>query len=125
MNQSDSQPQAQEQPEATPFACDMLALTAEERPRHAAVTAQLREAIMEVKDLPDGYGFRFAASAPNILLLSEFITRERLCCPFFTFEMVAEGDGGPLWLSLLGRAGVKDFIKAELNIQPERISRQR
>lgn len=108
--------QTPEQTEAAPFACDMLALKAEDRPRHEAVTAQLRAAILEMKDLADGYSFRLAATEPNILLLAEFISRERLCCPFFTFEMVAEGDGGPLWLSLRGRAGVKEFIKAELNV---------
>lgn len=108
---------SQAQTDETPFACNMLALGAQERPRHQAVTGQMREAIKEVKELPDGYSFRFDASQPNILLLSEFIARERLCCPFFTFELVAERSDGPLWLKLRGREGVKEFIVAELDIK--------
>ena len=67
--------------------------------------------------MPDGYAFRFAASQPNLLLVSEFVSRERACCPFFTFELVAERNEGPLWLSLRGREGVKEFILAELDIK--------
>jgi hypothetical protein len=78
----------------------------------------MRQAIREVKELPDGYSFRFDASQPTVLLVSEFIARERACCPFFTFELVAERNEGPLWLSLRGREGVKEFIVAELNIEP-------
>jgi hypothetical protein len=102
----------------TPFACDMRAISAEERPRHLEVTGQMRQAVREVKELPDGYAFRFDASRPNVMLVSEFISRERDCCPFFTFELVAERDEGPLWLSLRGREGVKEFIVAELEIEP-------
>jgi hypothetical protein len=102
----------------TPFACNMQAISAEERPRHIEVTGRMRQAIREVKELPDGYAFRFDASQPNVMLVSEFISRERDCCPFFTFELVAERDEGPLWLSLRGREGVKEFIVAELEIKP-------
>lgn len=101
----------------SPFACNMLALDAEGRRRHKAVTEQMKAAIKEVQELPDGYGFRFPAEQSTILLTSEFIARERLCCPFFTFEIVAEQEDGPLWLHLRGRKGVKDFIKAELGIK--------
>src|SRR6266542_3569306 len=69
------------------------------------------------KESPDGYGFRFPAEQSTILLTSEFIARERLCCPFFTIELVAEQEDGPLWLRLRGREGVKAFIKAELSIR--------
>jgi hypothetical protein len=39
--------------------------------------------------------------------------QERLCCPFFEISLRFERDGGPLWLRLTGREGIKDFIKAE------------
>jgi hypothetical protein len=101
----------------SPFACNMLALDAEGRKRHKAVSALMRTAVKEVQDLPDGYAFRFPAEQATILLLSEFIARERLCCPFFRFELIAEQEDGPLWLRLRGREGVKEFIKAELGIK--------
>src|SRR5262245_27187909 len=67
------------------FACNMLALNAEERNRHVEVTKRLRAATKEERELPDGYEFRFSPDQPTILLVSEFIAHERLCCPFFTF----------------------------------------
>ncbi len=109
-----------EQKKATqesPFACNMLALDAEGRKRHKAVSERMRAAVKEVQDLPDGYAFRFPAEQGTILLVSEFIARERLCCPFFRFELIAEQEGGPLWLRLRGREGVKEFIRAELGIK--------
>ncbi|HEV2666252.1 MAG TPA: hypothetical protein VG324_15140 [Blastocatellia bacterium] len=101
----------------SPFACNMLALDAEGRKRHKAVSERMRAAVKEVQELSDGYAFRFPAEQANILLVSEFIARERLCCPFFRFELIAEQEDGPLWLRLRGREGVKEFIKAELGIK--------
>jgi hypothetical protein len=102
------------QPEESPFACDMTALDAKGRERHAVVTRQLNDGVQEVRELPDGYALRFTPSQESILLVSEFIARERLCCPFFSFELQVEKDGGPVWLQLRGREGVKAFIQAEL-----------
>ncbi len=101
----------------SPFVCNMLALDAEGRRRHSAVTKQMKAAVKEIKELTDGYAFRLPSEHSTILLTSEFIARERLCCPFFTFELAAEQEGGPLWLRLRGREGVKDFIKAEFGIK--------
>lgn len=101
----------------SPFACNMLALNKEERKRHIEVTRRLRGATREVSELSDGYGFRFSADQPTILLVSEFIARERLCCPFFTFELVVEPEDGPVWLRLRGAEGVKEFIKAEFGMK--------
>jgi hypothetical protein len=105
------------QPEESPFACDMTTLDAQGRERHAVVTRQLTDSIMEVKELSDGYALRFTPSQESILRVSEFIWREKLCCPFFSFELIVEKDGGPLWLKLRGREGVKAFIQAELKFQ--------
>lgn len=112
-NKAEQKKAAQE----SPFACNMLALDAEGRKRHKVVSEQMRAAVKEVQALPDGYAFRFPAEQATILLVSEFIARERLCCPFFRFELVAEQEDGPLWLRLRGREGVKEFIKAELGIK--------
>lgn len=101
----------------SPFACNILALDAEGRRRHKMVTEQMRAATKEVQALPDGYAFRFSAEQATILLVAEFIARERLCCPFLTFELVSGQEADHLWLRLRGREGVKDFIKAEFGIK--------
>ncbi len=74
----------------SPFACNMLALTPEGRERHLRVIKDLLASTMVVEEISDGYGFRFEAGEKNISLASEFMWRERLCCPFFTFELVSE-----------------------------------
>src|SRR5215510_761707 len=102
------------------LACNMSALDAEGRKRHKAVSEQMRAAVKELQPLPDGYAFRFDAEQATILLVSEFIARERLCCPFFRFELIAEQESGPLWLRLRGREGVKKFIEAELGLNQYR-----
>jgi hypothetical protein len=114
---TDAEPGVLAQTEDSPFACDMTALDVDGRKRHAVVTQQLNDGIQEVRELPDGYALRFAPSQASILLVAEFIAREKLCCPFFNFELVAEKESGPVWLQLRGREGVKEFLKAELNVK--------
>ena len=99
-----------------PFVCDMTALTASQRERHHALARQLRGAVLEIRELPDGYAARVAMEPTMVLVLAEFITLERLCCPCFTLGLEAERDGGPLWLRVTGREGVKPFIRAEFGI---------
>jgi hypothetical protein len=116
--QADKTTAEQKKPEKKPlFACNMLALNADERKRHLAVAKQLRAATKEERELSDGYALRFSSDQSTILLASEFIARERLCCPFFTFEMVIEPENGPLWVRLRGAEGVKEFIKIEFGIK--------
>lgn len=104
---------SQTKKEESPFVCNMLALNAEQRKRQSALVQKLRAAQTEIRELPDGYGFRFASDAAMIRDLGEFIANEKLCCPFFDFELKIERESGPMWLNLTGREGVKQFIKAE------------
>jgi len=98
-----------------PFACDMTAIPAEQRGAyHALVRRLMTEAVEEISELPDGLAFRFPAEEYDAL--TEFVGRERLCCPFLTFALEVSPDRGPLRLRLTGAAGAKDFIRAELRL---------
>lgn len=99
-----------------PFACNPSALSKDERVRYSALTKQLIAEKQEIKELPDGYALRFASTSQSIKDVAEFITYEKLCCPFFDFDLVVERNDGALWLELRGREGVKEFIKAEFGI---------
>jgi hypothetical protein len=94
----------------------MLALDAQQRERHRALAQRLRPAILEFEELLDGYAARFSPDSAMVLLLAEFVTLERLCCPFFTLAVETERDGGPLRLKVTGPAGIKPFIRAEFGI---------
>jgi len=98
----------------TVFACNPSALDKEQRARYSVLTKQLIAAKQEVRELPDGYTFHFAANPQSIKDVAEFVTYERLCCPFLNFEMAVEGEN--LSLQLKGKEGVKEFIKMEFGI---------
>lgn len=99
----------------TPFACDMSALDAEQKKRVLDLLKELKTNKQEIKELSDGYAFRYAMDTVTFRNAAEFITLERLCCPFFEFELASEKENGAMWLRLKGREGVKDFIKIEFD----------
>jgi hypothetical protein len=41
---------------------------------------------------------------------------EAKCCPFFSFELNAVADRGPVWLEVTGRTGAKAFMKEEFGL---------
>lgn len=94
----------------------MNALSEEQRKRYREIISQLDGQRQAIKELADGYAFRFKAETDLIRAAAEFIVYERLCCPFFDFELAVEQDSDRLWLRLRGQNGIKDFIRAEFNI---------
>ncbi len=99
----------------SPLACDMTAIPAAQRPVHLTNGRELFSKMEEFRDLPDGYEFRFADGPDLLTKLGEFIALERLCCPFLHFDVSVDAEGGPVWMRLSGRDGVKDFIREEIS----------
>src|SRR5208282_3507275 len=98
----------------SPLACDRLTLDAEARRRHfEELGPALRTLKERVRELPNGYEFRFPSDAKTIALVAEWAVGERLCCLFFDIQLRMEREGGPFWMRLTGRKGTKDFIKAD------------
>ncbi len=98
----------------SPFACNRLALTPEQRKRHFdELGPKLRSLKKSVRELPNGYEFEFPADSNTVQLVAEWAVGERACCPFFDIDLRLEREGGSLWLSLTGREGVKQFIQAD------------
>ncbi|SRR6266446_7759795 len=98
----------------SPLACNLSALTAEERTRHFdELGPLLRSLKKDVRELVDGYEFEFPSNPTTYRLLMEWAAGERLCCPFFDVDVRSTREGGPLLLRLTGREGVKQFIEAE------------
>ncbi len=93
----------------------MKALSPAQRKRQTEVLAP---AIIAAKgnttELPDGYAFHFPPDAKTYATVSEWIGDERLCCPFFAFDLQVSDRSQPLALRITGPEGVKQFIRAEL-----------
>ncbi len=98
----------------SPFACDRLALTPAERSRHFDVLGPLlRQRKLAVRELSEGYEFRFPSDPETIRLVTEWVVGERRCCPFFDIDLRLEREGGAFWMRLTGRPGTKEFIQTE------------
>jgi hypothetical protein len=100
----------------SPFACNRAALTAQARKRHFdELSPALRARKKSIRELRDGYEFEFPNDTATFQLVSEWVTGERLCCPFFDIDVHVEREGGSLWLRLTGREGVKQFIRSDFD----------
>jgi hypothetical protein len=96
---------------ATPFACNMGALSPEQRARHHELGKQLQAAPASVHELPDGYAFEFPFNSLTYQALIELTPLEHACCPFFTIAVRV--DASKLFWELTGREGVKQFVRME------------
>src|SRR5688572_29549241 len=96
-----------------PFACDLSAIDAEQRARHSAAWEIMQAQMQEMIEVDTGFMFRYPASETMLATLATFIAGERLCCSFFDFGVSVPHGEGVVWLSLTGREGVKDFLRAE------------
>ena len=97
-----------------PLACT---LTESEQVTRSGEVNELFKDVQQVKELADGYAFRFPGSDSWANRLVQFITFERGCCPFFTFALVFEPEQGPIWLHLRGPEGVKAIIENMMHPQ--------
>ena len=98
----------------TPFACNRSALTPEVRKRHFdELMPQLRASLNGVRELADGFEFAFPSDKATTRLLTEWVANEHACCPFFDITLKFEREGGAALLSLTGRPGAKEFIRAD------------
>lgn len=98
-----------------PIACDMTAIPQDQRQLHIDTSKELFSLIQEFRELDDGYEFRLRGTADVLLKLAQFISLEKLCCPFLNFVVEVEQEHGPVWLRLTGRDGVKAFIREEIS----------
>lgn len=98
-----------------PFACDMSAISPNQRAAHHALIRHLVDAATtRVRPSGDGFVLSFPATAFDDV--ARFMSHERLCCPFLRFSLDLEANGGPIHLCLSGPPGAAEFIGAELGL---------
>jgi len=103
----------------TSFYCNTKSLSILEWAHKAQISQKMKIARAERKELANGYAFRFRPEAVSLLELADWVSSEARCCPFFDMSIEAEPDGGPLWLRLTGKEGVKQFIRMEFKLDAE------
>lgn len=111
--------QTQAANEQSAFYCNTKSLSIGEWVHKSQISARMRNARVEIKELPDGYAFRFRPEGVSLVDLADWVSSEARCCPFFDMGIQVEREGGPVWLTLRGKNGVKQFIQMEFKLDAE------
>ena len=99
------------------LACDLSAISATDRPRYSDLVTRVRVAIQGRTEILDGYVFKLDSQAINLPEVAEWISMERLCCPFLTLQLSASGNQKHWVLTLTGPEGVKTLLDAEFLVR--------
>ena len=104
-----------EKVKVSPLACDLSAIEPDQREEHLATSREVFSSVVSVRELTNGYAFELGNDPDVIVKAAQFISLEKLCCPFLHFAIEVEAEKGPSWLRLIGREGVKEFVREEIN----------
>src|SRR5215208_3317448 len=95
--------------------CDMGVFTPQQRDSHIHNTIQLIQEIQSIKEVENGYSFTFPNETERVAQIAEFISNERLCCPFLQFTLRVSSLSEPISVSLTGPMGTQEFLQAEFS----------
>ncbi len=79
--------------------------------RRERLVSSLFKYAAEIRELDEGYAFKFRRSALLIRRIAEYIVFEGQHSPHRTFCIVAELNGGALWLQVRGLKSEKHHIR--------------
>ncbi len=101
------------------FACDLGALSADERARRSTLASRVFARFREVRELGDGYAGCLDPDPAIVRDALDWLLLERRCCPFLRLELSFEPAPGPVWMRFEGGSGVKEFLaSAGLKVSP-------
>lgn len=94
------------QPLVTRFPDPALAL------RREMLVTGLFKYMAEIQELEDGYAFKFHRSELLVRRIADYIVFEGQYAPQLMFALIAEPDGGALWLQIRGLETEKEHIRS-------------
>ena len=98
-----------------PLACNMGVFTPVHRDLHIQSTTQLIERVQGIQEVENGFAFTLPNETELITKIGEFISNERLCCPFLKFTLHVNSNSEPISLSLTGPLGTQEFLRGEFS----------
>lgn len=96
-----------------PVACGLMPAQLHERRR--GLLANVRAAMAEVRELENGYSYKFPLVGETLAELTNLIQLEHQCCPFLTFTLTIESGADSVTLALTGPPGTKQFLAETFN----------
>jgi hypothetical protein len=97
-----------------PIACNLKALTFEQRKQLHQIGQHVISAITSSRELNDGYSFRIDPAKASLIEVAQWLDLWRRCCPFYEFRIDFRAADANVWLSVKGREGVKQFIPLDV-----------
>lgn len=79
--------------------------------RRDMLVSSLFKYVAEIQELDDGYAFKFRRTEVVIRRIADYIAFEGPQSPQLTFVLVAEAEGGVLWLQVRGSESKKPEIR--------------
>jgi hypothetical protein len=98
--------------EDAPLACNIKVIPADEQPKYRDLLRRLRASITERTELPFGYAYTLKTESISLPELADWVTLERLCCPFLNFLIEIDA-AGAVHLTVRGPKGVKAVLEEE------------
>jgi len=107
------QKRSAEEANALPIACTLTA--PELQQRRETVLQKVRRAVVEVRELKDGYAYSFSSASEWLDEVANLIELERQCCSSLRFRLTVEANDGSLLLEMTGPEGTKEFLAGMFN----------
>ena len=105
-------------PGETPIACDLTVFSISERMVHLALTKSLLQQATQVVEHDDGFTFVFEKSPLLEMQLANWVSKEKRCCPFFSFEPSSTNTPESLNLKISGPNGAKEILRSAVKKMP-------
>ena len=99
-------------PTQLPIACDLAALSVEQRSNERELLAAFRAAAGVPEETDTGFRFPLPEDVALLTRLGEFLALERLCCPFLNFELLIPAGRQAVSLHIYGDPAVKSFVRS-------------
>lgn len=96
-----------------PIACNLKALTSQQRKQLEQVSEHVISAITDSRELKDGYAFLVDPTKASLMDVGHWLDVWRRCCPFYEFQIDLHAADASVWLSVKGRPGVKEYIPVD------------
>ena len=107
---------------ATPIACDLTAIPGSDRPRYHALRDRIFKSGTGLCETADGFAVQLPSDRETLVAVAEWISLERLCCPFLRFDLTIDG-AASVRLALGGPEGVKELLRHELGVPTVSVDR--
>ena len=85
-------------------------MPAELQERRRNVLSKVLSAVTDTTELENGFQYSFKSEGELIAELGKLIQLENQCCPFLTFRLTVEPEGGSVLLEMTGPEGTKEFL---------------